>query len=103
RGEWAILGVCALLFAGVTVAAFGAAPNNWDALAYHLPRQVMWMQQHSLAAFATSDSRMLEMPPLAEFCQLHLMLLSGSDHWANPAHLAALPGAAITGSLLCPR
>jgi hypothetical protein len=38
-----IVGICAVL----------APPNKWDALEYHLPRVVMWSQNHNVKFFPT--------------------------------------------------
>jgi len=58
-------------------------PNNVDAQEYHLQRQVFWMQQHSVEHFPTSNLRQVAMPPLTEFAGLHLMVLTGGDHFHN--------------------
>ncbi|CAN5567731.1 hypothetical protein BH11PLA2_BH11PLA2_35580 [soil metagenome] len=54
-------------------------PNNWDVILYHLPRQVQWLQQQSVAHFPTQDYRLTVNPPFAEFAGLHLMILGGTD------------------------
>jgi hypothetical protein len=76
-GTIALLAVLAL-----TVAAF-TAPGYPDVLGYHLPRQVMWLQQGSLDFFATTDQKQLRMPPFSEMVGLHLLALNGSDADAN--------------------
>jgi 4-amino-4-deoxy-L-arabinose transferase-like glycosyltransferase len=71
------------LLALTLIAALLAPPNTADVLSYHLPRQLLWIQQGSMDHFLTSDDRALMMPPLAEMIQAHAYLLSGGDHWAN--------------------
>src|SRR5687767_1951364 len=61
---WAIIGLLLLLS---LVAGLLVVPSNWDVVTYHLPRQVYWMQQQHVGLFSTGDSRMLSMPPLAEY------------------------------------
>ncbi len=70
-----------VIVAGVTAAV--SPPATVDVLNYHLPRQLMWLQQGGLQHFATTNDRMLMMPPLAEVIGLHFLALTGDDHWAN--------------------
>ncbi len=75
-------------------------PTTHDCLSYHLPRQLFWIQQHSVEHFPARDLRCLEMPPLAEFIGAQLMLLSGTDHQANMVQWCAfaLSGAAAAAT-----
>ncbi len=54
-------------------------PNNVDALGYHLPRLHAWIQQGHVGYFDSWDTRMLAMPPFAEYLGVHVRLLSGTD------------------------
>ena len=93
RFDW---GECVLI--GLLVAVVGAAgtlavrcpPNNWDVVLYHLPRQLQWLQQGSVAHFPTQDYRLTVNPPFAEFVGLHLLLLSGTDRLATVESWAAM-------------
>ncbi len=81
--EWAAaLGIGALLLLALVVAV-AAPPVTVDVLNYHLPRQLMWLQQGSLAHFVTANDRQLVMPPLAEVIGLQWFALTGGDRWAN--------------------
>src|SRR5271169_318653 len=67
--------VLALLvwFTGLALtAAVFSPPNNYDSYSYHLPRQVMWIQQESVRDYSTDNLRQLIMPPFAEFVGLHV-------------------------------
>ena len=75
------IGAMLLLVTGLV--AVLTPPNTWDCISYHLPRQMYWIQNQSVAHYPAVDLRQLEMPPLAEFVGAQLMLLSGSDHQAN--------------------
>ncbi len=76
-------------------------PNTWDSLMYHLPRQVHWMQQGSLAHYPSHDLRQLEFPPMAEAAGVQLMILSGGgDHWANMLQWAAFLGCVLIASAI---
>lgn len=75
-------------------------PNNFDSMAYHLPRVAQWAQNHSVAFFATSDPRQLYMPPWAEYAVLHLYLLAGGDELSNLVQVAAMVVTAAATSLV---
>ena len=72
-----------LLVALALLTAVFAAPSTVDVLNYHLPRQVMWLQQGSLDHFLTVNDRQLMMPPLAEVIGLQFLALTGDDRWVN--------------------
>lgn len=96
-----------LLFGLVTIVLFLTGilalltpPTTYDSLSYHLPRQIFWIHNQSIAQFPSFDLRQIEMPPLAEYITAQLMLLSGTDHQANMAQwfgyfLSALTASAI--------
>lgn len=80
--------------------AFLTPPTTYDALSYHLPREMYWIHNRSIAQYPSFDLRQIEMPPLAEYIGAQLMLLSGTDHQANLVQwfsylLAALGASAI--------
>ncbi|MFA6204501.1 MAG: hypothetical protein WC710_15085 [Gallionella sp.] len=60
-----------------------APPVTVDVLNYHAPRQLMWLQQGSLAHYLTVNDRQLMMPPLAEVIGLQFYALTGGDYWMN--------------------
>ena len=57
--------------------AMRIVPYNWDSLTYHLPRIMHWVQNKSVAHYATNIDRQIASPPLAEFINLHIYLLMG--------------------------
>ncbi len=82
-GEWtAALAIGALLLLAFITAVL-APPVTVDVLNYHLPRQLMWLQQGSLAPYLTVNDRELMMPPLAEVIGVQWLALTGDDRWAN--------------------
>src|SRR5687768_2304855 len=96
----AALGIIGLLLALTFVSGILAAPSNWDALSYHLPRQVYWMQQQHVGFFSTNDIRMLSMPPLAEYIGVQLMIMAGGDYWVHSIQWVAYGLCAVTVSLI---
>ncbi len=97
RGLW--LGVV-LLLAVVALTGLVAAPNNWDSLAYHLPRVVQWAQAHELRHFPTPYLPQLLHPPFSEFVILHLQLLTGGDRFYNSVQWLALAGSVLGASVI---
>ena len=59
--------------------AYVTVPYNWDCLAYHLPRIMFWIQNHSVSHYASNDVRQLASPVFAEFVDLHIYLMSGQN------------------------
>lgn len=77
--------IALILFQVVTLAmvAHQYAPNNYDSMTYHLPRVMHWQQNHSIAHYATSIDRQVQMPPFSEFMLLHLQVIFRHDRYAN--------------------
>jgi hypothetical protein len=81
-----------MLAAAVTLAlafelflALAAAPNNWDALTYHLSRAAAWYQRGSVGFFSAHTPRENIYPPNAEIQILYTMVFTRGDR------LSALP------------
>lgn len=88
--------VCLLIVGGVCLAvAVMVPPNNWDSMTYHLPRVMHWIQNGSVEHYATYDMRRLNMPPASSYAILHVMLLSGSDHYVNLVQWVAWVGLVV--------
>jgi hypothetical protein len=90
----AVLVVFTLLLSLVT------PPTTWDCIGYHLPRQIYWIQNHSVSFYPSGDLRQLQMPPLAEYLGAQLMLLSGNDHQANLIQWLAYLLCALAASVI---
>lgn len=59
-------------------------PYNWDSMTYHLTRLTHWTQNSSIAHYVCHDISQISTPPLAEFVNLHVYILSGqNDHFVN--------------------
>lgn len=80
--RWALYVVAAMLVVVALTAVF-SAPNVEDAMEYHLPRVVEWMDHQGVQFYPTVDPQQLSMPPLAEYMMLHLYLLYGTDRLVN--------------------
>lgn len=76
-GLW--LTVVLVVFGLLAVAGWLYPPSNGDSMTYHLVRVEHWIQDKSVAHFATHFLAQLESFPLAEFNLAHLHLLVGGD------------------------
>lgn len=87
---WELALASALLAIVTTVGATAmlSAPNSADAMAYHLPRVIYWLQQESVQFFPTVYFNQISMPPLAEYAALHTFLVSGGDRLVNLVQLS---------------
>jgi len=85
----AVIGAIAVSY--TTVLAVGVAPNDWDALTYHLPRAAFWKQEHAVGLVAhANDPRLDVNPPIGEIGALFVLTLSESDRFVNVLQLFAL-------------
>lgn len=59
-------------------------PYNWDSMTYHLTRIAHWAQNGSISHYVCHDISQISGPPLAEFVNLHVYILTGnSDYFVN--------------------
>lgn len=89
-----------LLIVMTGILAVLAPPNNWDAMTYHMSRVVNWIQNHSVAHYATPNLRQVDAPPWSSFALLHLQLLSGGDRLANFVQWFSMLGSLVGVSLI---
>lgn len=77
----ATLAIGLLILLGMVVLGFSLAttPYNWDSMTYHLPRITHWVQNGSVAHYATHILRQISSPVLAEFVNLHVYVLTGKS------------------------
>jgi hypothetical protein len=95
---WWALGPALGILLLIGVVAVVAPPNSTDALTYHLARVTQWMQQRSVAPYATSVTRQIFMPPWAEYVALHWQVLTGgSDRLAASVEWMGLAGCLVVG------
>ena len=95
----AVFGVLLIVYlAALLVVALVSPPNNIDSFQYHMPRVAHWIQNHTLAPYATQFEHQLYNPPGAEILILTLQALFGSDRLANLVQWLAFLGALIAVS-----
>jgi|GEM_PF-653092 len=95
-----LLAPAGLLVLAVAVAALFSPPNTEDVQLYHMPRVLFWLQNRSLAHYATANYQQLFMPPGAEIALLHLYALAGGDRFVNLVAFFAYLGSAFAASLV---
>jgi hypothetical protein len=71
------------------------APNNWDAMAYHLSRAAYWLQFQTAEGFEAGSARQLGSPPNGEMLQAWTMALAGPDRFVQAVQWLALIGLAV--------
>ncbi|MCI0356665.1 MAG: hypothetical protein L0099_16770, partial [Acidobacteria bacterium] len=91
----------ATLLVGTLVIALAAPPNNWDAMAYHNPRVMQWLDRGSVEHYYTVVNRQLRMPPLVSYMRLHLMALTAGDLLFNAVQWTFyLASVVLSGAIL---
>jgi hypothetical protein len=95
-----ILGGVALIVTLVGLVAIVAAPNHSDSMEYHMSRVVHWMQNHSVAHYATPTLEQLYQNPWSEFAIMHFQILSGGDRFANLIQWGSMVGSLVGVSLI---
>lgn len=89
-------GFLAACIAGICLCALIAAiaypPNMWDVHSYHLPRVMHWLQNHTLAPFATNIPRQIGMPPFNAIVAMQSLGMGGGDLFVNLGQWLAFTG-----------
>jgi hypothetical protein len=98
--DLALLGGTGLVIALVGAVALLSPPNTWDAMQYHLPRIVHWLQNRSVALYPTHELKQLHMAPGAEYLMLQLHALWGGDRLDNLMQWFAMLGSVVGVSVL---
>lgn len=104
RRAWAIgrlelIGL-AVVLATVLLVGLIAPPGNWESMASGMMRTAMWLQQGSVAAYATPYVAQISQPPLVSYQIAHLMILADGDRFANVSEWLALAGCSLAASLV---
>lgn len=71
-----MLGILALGMIGLAIKTI---PYNWDSMTYHLPRIFHWLQNGTVAHYATNIGRQVASPVLGAFVHLHIYAMSGGN------------------------
>jgi hypothetical protein len=102
--SWIWVGVMVLIMGVLVVEGSIYPPGNTDSMVYHLARVAHWVQNRSIAPFATHYTAQVELSPLSEYNLAHLHLLTGTDRfdWSMQwlAALVSIVGASELARLL---
>ena len=75
-------------------------PNNWDSLAYHLPRVEHWIQNKNIYPYPTNIVRQIVSPPLSEYIIANIQILANTDALSNLVQFASFIFILFTGTLI---
>ena len=75
------LAVIVVIFGVLVAVGLIYPPSNGDSMVYHLARVEHWIQNRTVASFATHYLAQVEFSPLGEYNLAHVQLLSGTDRF----------------------
>lgn len=75
-------------------------PNNNDVMTYHLPRIMHWIQNGQIGSYFSGTNRQIYQHPGAEYLQLQVYLLTGSDSAMHLVQWMALVGCILASGLI---
>jgi hypothetical protein len=64
-------------------------PNNWDSMAYHLPRVEHWIQNKNIYPYPTNIVRQVLTSPLSEYIIANFQILASTDSFSNLVQFAS--------------
>lgn len=101
NSENLIAAISSVLILGITLTtALIAAPNNWDAMTYHMPRVMHWIQNEAVNHYPTNNLRQISLSPGAGYVVTQVQILAGSDRFANCIQWLAFFGSSLGISLI---
>ena len=75
-------------------------PNNWDSMAYHLPRVEHWIQNKNIYPYPTNIVRQVLTSPLSEYIIANFQILSSTDAFSNLIQFASFILILFSGTLI---
>ena len=78
-----LVGAAALAMLLQAVSAVLVAPDNWDAMTYHLSKAAYWLQYDSATQYVGGSWHQLYSPPNAEMLQAWTMEMFGRDRFTQ--------------------
>lgn len=79
NGKEPLFWILVLVGFGMMFLSINTVPYNWDSMTYHLPRLTQWIQNKSIAHYATGDIRQVTSPVLAEVINLQVYIFTGGQ------------------------
>jgi len=78
-----------LIILPLLLLAIFIAPNNWDSMAYHLPRVEHWIQNKNIYSYPTNIVRQVLTSPLSEYIIANFQILASTDSFSNLVQFAS--------------
>ena len=75
-------------------------PNNWDSMAYHLPRVEHWIQNKNIYPYPTNIVRQVLTSPLSEYMIANFQILSSTDTFSNLVQFGSFIFILFSGTLI---
>ena len=75
-------------------------PNNWDSMAYHLPRVEHWIQNKNIYPYPTNIVRQVLTSPLSEYMIANFQILSSTDAFSNLVQFSSFIFILFSGTLI---
>jgi hypothetical protein len=75
-------------------------PNNWDSMAYHLPRVEHWIQNKNIYPYPTNIVRQVLTSPLSEYIIANFQILANTDAFSNLVQFGSFIFILFTGTLI---
>jgi len=75
-------------------------PNNWDSMAYHLPRVEHWIQNKNIYPYPTNIVRQVLTSPLSEYIIANFQILASTDSFSNLVQFASFIFILFSGTLI---
>jgi hypothetical protein len=75
-------------------------PNNWDSMAYHLPRVEHWIQNKNIYPYPTNIVRQVLTSPLSEYMIANFQILSNTDAFGNLVQFGSFIFIHFSGTLI---
>jgi hypothetical protein len=78
-----------LIILALLLLAIFIPPNNWDSMAYHLPRVEHWIQNKNIYPYPTNIVRQVLTSPLSEYIIANFQILASTDSFSNLVQFAS--------------
>jgi len=89
-----------LIILPLLLLAIFIAPNNWDSMAYHLPRVEHWIQNKNIYPYPTNIVRQVLTSPLSEYIIANFKILASTDSFLNLVQFASFIFILFSGTLI---
>ena len=89
-----------LIVLPILLLAIFIPPNNWDSMAYHLPRVEHWIQNKNIYPYPTNIVRQVLTSPLSEYMIANFQILSSTDAFSNLVQFGSFIFILFSGTLI---